>query len=306
LDDSVVDGSVNYVLTTGDPTSTDTTYDALGPSDVANVILTNTDDDTVGLVVTESSGTTAITENGTTDDYTIALSTEPSADVTITTINTGDTTTSPTTLTFTTTNWATPQTITITAVDDNILEGAETVTIAHSTTSTDTYYQGVSTTLTGIAVTDNATIIVAPTTATTTTTTTSSSGGGGGIATTIATAPTVVAAAKPVTVKKTKRNCKKNLTILAPVDFGNNNDPQDVRIIEWFLNTYEGKKLPIDGIYSRADRAAVIQWQEKYTAEILKPWGITKGTGYVYLTSIAQMKKVQKNSCKAQLSKVIR
>jgi len=45
LDDSVTDGDVVYFLVTGDPTSSDPIYDALGASDIADTALTNTDNE---------------------------------------------------------------------------------------------------------------------------------------------------------------------------------------------------------------------------------------------------------------------
>lgn len=94
--------------------------------------------------------------------------------------------------------------------------------------------------------------------------------------------------------------CSDVLVVAKPIRFNNlfyRNNPEDVKIVEKFLNTYEGENLVVDGVYSFVDFQAVIRWQEKYSATILKPWGLTKGTGYVYLTSIAQMKRQQLINC---------
>jgi hypothetical protein len=45
VDDADLDGSINYLLETGDPTSEDAEYDNLTASDVANVLLVNEDDE---------------------------------------------------------------------------------------------------------------------------------------------------------------------------------------------------------------------------------------------------------------------
>ncbi|MCY2987720.1 MAG: dockerin type I domain-containing protein [Planctomycetota bacterium] len=45
VDDSLIDGNVGYTIQTGDPTSTDTNYDALTASDVADVTVVNNDND---------------------------------------------------------------------------------------------------------------------------------------------------------------------------------------------------------------------------------------------------------------------
>ncbi len=63
-------------------------------------------------------------------------------------------------------------------------------------------------------------------------------------------------------------------------------------LLQKYLNTYENAQLPVDGIYSAQDVAAVIAWQEKYASDILTPWNLTKGTGYIYITSLQEFKKL--------------
>ncbi len=70
-----------------------------------------------------------------------------------------------------------------------------------------------------------------------------------------------------------------------------------MKLLEKFLNKYENANLAVDGIYSRADFNAVIKWQEKYATDILKPWGLKKGTGYVYKTSLAKIKEMEEGAC---------
>ena len=48
---------------------------------------------------------------------------------------------SPVSLVFTPSNWDTPQTVTVTAVDDAAIEGNHTGVITHSSTSSDTGYR---------------------------------------------------------------------------------------------------------------------------------------------------------------------
>ena len=45
VDDAILDGDVGYTIITGDPTSTDAAYNTLGADDVADVSVTNEDDD---------------------------------------------------------------------------------------------------------------------------------------------------------------------------------------------------------------------------------------------------------------------
>lgn len=70
-----------------------------------------------------------------------------------------------------------------------------------------------------------------------------------------------------------------------------------MKLLEAFLNRYENANLPIDGIYSRKDFRAVIKWQEKYAQDILTPWGLKKGTGYVYTKSLAKIKEIEEGGC---------
>jgi hypothetical protein len=91
---------------------------------------TITDNDSPAVVVTESTGTTAIAEGGATDTYTIALTTTPSSNVTVTLTPNAECTVSPVgPLIF---NSITAQTVTVTAIDDALVEGTHTCTITHT------------------------------------------------------------------------------------------------------------------------------------------------------------------------------
>ncbi len=68
------------------------------------------------------------------------------------------------------------------------------------------------------------------------------------------------------------------------IRLGANNDVEDVKKLETFLNTYEGMKLPVDGVFSKADEDAVRIFQERYT-EVLSFWNLLKPTGYVYIST---------------------
>jgi len=110
---------------------------------------------TPGITTVQSGGSTAVTEGGATDTYSLVLNTQPTADVTVT-LNAGSQlTTSATTLTFTQANWNVAQTVTVTAVDDSVVEGNHTGTIAYTVTSTDATYNGLTTAPLSVAITDN-------------------------------------------------------------------------------------------------------------------------------------------------------
>ncbi|MBK9656326.1 MAG: hypothetical protein IPO66_13005, partial [Rhodanobacteraceae bacterium] len=99
--------------------------------DISNVNFTITGSGAGAGVFVQSGGTTTATEGGAGDSYTLALSAAPSANVTVTVTPDAQLTTSPPTLTFTTVNWATPQTVTVNAVDDAQFEGNHIGTITH-------------------------------------------------------------------------------------------------------------------------------------------------------------------------------
>ena len=128
------------------------------PSGTATVTIT--DDDGAGLAITETANDTIVSEDGTTTDtYTVALNTEPTHGVTVTATS-GDTaaaTVNPGTLTFTTSNYSTAQTVTVTGVDDNTDSpgGGREVSISHAASSTDPNYTIASAGSVGVTVTDD-------------------------------------------------------------------------------------------------------------------------------------------------------
>ena len=70
-------------------------------------------------------------ESGTTDTFTVVLTAQPASDVvlTVTSGDTGEATVSPATLTFTTANWNSPQTVTVTGVNDLLADGNQVTTL---------------------------------------------------------------------------------------------------------------------------------------------------------------------------------
>ncbi len=126
-------------------TSTDSKYNSLS----TNVIVTLVDNDTAGATIIQSSGSTSVNEASgpnRTDTYMAVLDTLPSASVEITVASdaTGIATVSPATLTFTTSDWNTGQTVTVTGVDDHVDQsGNRSATITHTATSGDPKYNGV-------------------------------------------------------------------------------------------------------------------------------------------------------------------
>jgi hypothetical protein len=138
VDDGYAESSHSGIIT-HTVSSTDLNYEGIT---VASVTSTISDNDFAGVTVTASGGGTTISENGTTDTYTLRLNTIPSADVTITLNSDAQSTLSPSSVTFSSANWNVPQTITISAVNDTDVEGSHSSSISHTVTSADTSYDG--------------------------------------------------------------------------------------------------------------------------------------------------------------------
>ena len=119
------------------------------------VTVTTTDDDQAGVSLTQSDGTTGVTEAGMTDTYDVVLETQPEDDVTITLLPDNQLSLDNPTLTFTPTNWNQVQTVTVTAVDDNALEGSHTGIISHTASSNDGNYEGLAISDVTVNLTDN-------------------------------------------------------------------------------------------------------------------------------------------------------
>ncbi len=120
---------------------------------------TITNDDTAGITITETEGTTKVAETGTTDIFTIALNTQPESDVVlkITSEDTGEVTLDKTTLTFTPTNWNNPQIITVTGIDDTLEDGEQTanITISVKDESSDDIYSALVNRTVAVTIQDN-------------------------------------------------------------------------------------------------------------------------------------------------------
>ena len=139
-DDLVDDDDVQYTIVTGAAASDDAKYSEMN---VADVSVTNQDNDTAGVVIAPSSGLVT-TEAGGTDTFEIKLASQPLADVTLSlaSSDTSEGTPSAATVTFNSTNWNTPQTVTVTGLDDASVDGNVDYAIATTSTSDDGKYDG--------------------------------------------------------------------------------------------------------------------------------------------------------------------
>ena len=132
-DDRINDDGESLRLTFGTPLPASVT--STSPSSATVSI---TDDDVAGVTLSKTS---LDIDEGSSGDYTVVLTSEPTADVTIESRApaSSDLTVNPSSLTFTSGNWDSHQTVAVSAADDNDFAD-DTGTITHRVTSGDSDY----------------------------------------------------------------------------------------------------------------------------------------------------------------------
>ncbi|MFO0748339.1 MAG: Calx-beta domain-containing protein [Myxococcota bacterium] len=137
-DDDVADGAVAYHVVLGPTTSADPHYQGLEPAPVA---LSNSDDETAGILVSKPSGSAG--EDGGRASLTVSLTAQPRDDVWLALASTdeGEGTVEFDRLRFTPVDWATEKAIYVNGVDDRVDDGDQTfeVTFAVSDTTDPDY-----------------------------------------------------------------------------------------------------------------------------------------------------------------------
>jgi len=113
-------------------------------------------------------------------------------------------------------------------------------------------------------------------------------GGGGGVI-----PPGQVLGTTTPTIPSVPSSC--SAYISGFLRMGRDNDVEQVRRLQLFLNSEMNSGLPITGFFGPLTDAAVRAFQRKYTSEILTPWGISEPTGYVFLTT---RKKINELYCR--------
>ena len=142
------DDVVNDAATVSHSVSGDSEYDSIGPS--VNVAVT--DDDTAGVTVSTSS--LSLTEGGTAT-YTVVLDAAPIGQVLIGPFTYDAITAQPEQLTFTSENWRTPQTVTVSAAHDDDADDEQTGIWHFIGAGTGTGYMGVAVAGVDVSVTDD-------------------------------------------------------------------------------------------------------------------------------------------------------
>ena len=144
VDDTIVDGDINYTLT-ATTSSTDGSYDGVNAQS-ATISVTNEDDDTAEPdgSITVSGGRLTTSETGITDQFTVELDSAPTANVTLSIggLDSTEGQLSVNTLTFTSANWNVPQTVTVTGVDDPLIDGDKNYSLDLIASSDDPDYGG--------------------------------------------------------------------------------------------------------------------------------------------------------------------
>jgi hypothetical protein len=137
-DDHIVLGDISYTIQLS-ASSTDSHYDGQSSS----VALTNLQRDVASLQITPTTGLVTDQAGGTAQ-FTVALTSAPLDPVVValTSSDPSQGTASVGSLTFDSTNWSMPISVTVTGQDDHIVQGDVPYTIQLSATSTDSHYNG--------------------------------------------------------------------------------------------------------------------------------------------------------------------
>lgn len=122
VDDLIADGPQSVVLITGDPVSIDAVYDNIDADDVANPTLTNLDNDQAGIRI---SGNGSVSENGSSTSIDIRLNSEiiDNTRIDISISDQTELSVSTSVVIFNNSNWNVTQTIIVSGVDDDLLDG---------------------------------------------------------------------------------------------------------------------------------------------------------------------------------------
>lgn len=165
VDDAVADGNQLYSVHVGAAASSDPAYDGLVGADV---LLSNTDDESAQVNVSPLSGHVT-SESGATSTFTVVLGSAPTSSVTLAVSSTdsAEGTVDLGSLTFTSSDWDMPRTVTITGADDATVDGDQSFSVrVHVSSTTDASYSALADQYVSCTNTDNevAGVTVTPTT----------------------------------------------------------------------------------------------------------------------------------------------
>jgi VCBS repeat-containing protein len=138
-DDSNLEGSEGFTLGLSNIADASSGAESVSDSSGAGTI---TDNDSAGLSL--AGGPLTTSETGTSAAFSLVLTSQPSADVTVTLggLDSTEGRLSATTFTFTPANWNVAQSVTVTGVDDPLIDGTQSYTLSATTSSSDGNYGG--------------------------------------------------------------------------------------------------------------------------------------------------------------------
>lgn len=248
-----------------------------------------------GLAIFDYAGgaSSTIVEGGDTDTFSIYLTAEPSADVTVDlSLEDGSRVgLLPSTLVFTSADWNVPQTVTLTAETNNTVDGTKTDSLSFTLSSSDSDYDGQSQSdVLSIEIQDTDRVSA-----------------GGGLNPNSEEIPGMESQSVPAPKAEAPQSETPSVCAAYLASFikeGAVNNPDDVKKLEVFLNTYEKETLAENGIYEPIDQEAVKRFQKKYASDVLAFWNLSEPTGYVYLTTARKInaivcQKLQPTTCPA-------
>lgn len=216
VNDSIDEPNETLTITLSNPTNA-----VIGSN--TSTVYTITDNDTAGVTIAPT--TRALSEGGSSSTYTVVLDSQPTSTVQVALTVPSDLTTDVTTLSFTSLNWSSAQTVTVNATQDSALEGTEYATITHAVTVPSGFAYGYS----GVTVSDFAASIADDETASIALSTTSVSHTEGGAAATY----TLVLGAAPTNTVQILLSPEAGLSLSASAltfTTGNWNTPQTVSV----------------------------------------------------------------------------
>jgi hypothetical protein len=157
IDDTLVDGNIlSQLVIAVRPSQSHDAFDLMVDT---NVTVTTLDNEVAGFVVTQTNGSTQVSESGTTDTVQVRLSAAPVSNVvfTVTASNPAEAVASPLTLTFTPANWNVAQTVTVTGVDDLLFDKTQTsqLTIAVDAANSQDAFDSLAASVTSVVTLDN-------------------------------------------------------------------------------------------------------------------------------------------------------
>ena len=138
IDDELRDADETFSLTIDRVTGNGT----LNAPRTARVTIDDNETPEEPVFIKDTGIDTEVTEGGDSDSYTIALSNQPSSEVTVDIITDEQIDTNIATLTFSPENWNQPQEVIVSATEDNLQEGDREATIRHSVSSQDASFDG--------------------------------------------------------------------------------------------------------------------------------------------------------------------